>query len=332
MAINLRGRSLLSLFDLTPAEIRYLLQLGAELKAARHAGSERPALGGRNIALLFEKTSTRTRCAFEVAAHEQGAHVTYIGPHDSQLGHKESVKDSARVLGRLFDAIDYRGYGQAIDEELARYAGEPVYNGLTAEYHPTQVLGDFMTMREFSHRHLSDMTLAYVGDAHSNVADSLLVGAAKIGMRLQIAAPASLWPAPDVLDRCAVIREETGAQLLLTEKPAEAVAGADFVYTDVWLSMGEDASLWQQRIALLEPYRVTRALLEQSGRPHVKFMHCLPAFHDRSTAVGADIGKRFGLACMEVTDEVFESEASIVFDQAENRMHSIKALLVATLG
>jgi ornithine carbamoyltransferase len=332
MAFNLRGRSLLSLLDLSPGEIRELLHLAADLKAAKRCRTEVPRLQGRNIALIFEKTSTRTRSAFEVAAHDQGAHVTYVGPHDSQLGHKESVKDTARVMGRLFDAIEYRGFGQGIVEELARHAGVPVYNGLTAEFHPTQVLGDFMTMREFTHKHLSDVTLCYVGDAHSNVADSLMVGAAQVGMTINIAAPRSLWPAQHLIDQCGRISAATGGRLLLTEKPDEAVAGADFIYTDVWLSMGEDESLWKPRIELLRPYRVTRALLERSGQAHVKFMHCLPAFHNRDTGVGAGIAQRFDVDCMEVTDDVFESDASIVFDQAENRMHSIKALLVATLG
>ncbi|MCW7541190.1 ornithine carbamoyltransferase [Aquabacterium sp. A7-Y] len=332
MAFNLHGRSLLSLLDLSAAEIRELLRLAADLKSAKRSGTEVPRLSGRNIALIFEKTSTRTRSAFEVAAHDQGAHVTYIGPHDSQLGHKESVKDTARVLGRLFDAIEYRGFGQTIVEDLARYAGVPVYNGLTAEFHPTQVLGDFMTMREFTHKHLSDVTLCYLGDAHSNTADSLMVGAAKVGMKLKIGAPHSLWPTQSLVEECGRISADTQAQLMLTENPAEAVAGADFIYTDVWLSMGEDESLWKQRIDLLKPYRVTQSLMDRSGNPHVKFMHCLPAFHNRDTAVGADIAERFDIDCMEVTDAVFESEASIVFDQAENRMHSIKALLVATLG
>jgi len=332
MAFNLRGRSLLSLLDLSPEEMRQLLRMAADLKAARRSGTERALLHGRNIALIFEKTSTRTRSAFEVAAHDQGAHVTYLGPHDSQMGHKESVKDTARVLGRLYDAIEYRGHGQAVAESLARHAGVPVYNGLTAEYHPTQVLGDFMTMREFTHKHLSDLTLAYVGDAHANVADSLMIGAAKIGMRMRVGAPPALWPRQALVDECGRINAATGGQLLLSASAEEAVAGADFVYTDVWLSMGEDPALWAPRIDLLTPFRVTRALLDGAGQPHVKFMHCLPAFHNRDTAVGAEIAQRFGLDCMEVTEEVFESDASIVFDQAENRMHSIKALLVATLA
>lgn len=332
MAFNLRGRSLLSLLDLTPAEMRELLHLAADLKAARRCGTEQARLQGRNIALIFEKTSTRTRSAFEVAAHDQGAHVTYIGPHDSQLGHKESAKDTARVLGRLYDAIEYRGHSQQVVDELARYAGVPVYNGLTADFHPTQVLGDFMTMREFTHKHLSDMTLAYVGDAHANVAESLMIGAAQIGMRMRIGAPNALWPKQELIDRCGRLSEVTGGQLFIAPSAQEAVKGADFVYTDVWLSMGEDPSLWAQRIELLTPYRVTRALLDHTGQPHAKFMHCLPAFHNRDTTVGAEIAERFGVDCMEVTDEVFESDASIVFDQAENRMHSIKALLVATLG
>lgn len=332
MALNLRARSLLSLLDITPDEIRHLLRLAAELKAARRAGTERPRLAGKHIALIFEKTSTRTRTGFEVAAHDQGAHVTYLGPHDSQLGHKESAKDTARVLGRLYDAIEYRGQAQSVVEALSAHAGVPVYNGLTAEFHPTQVLGDFMTMREFTHKHLSGMTLAYLGDAHANVAESLMVGAAQVGMTLKVGAPHARWPEPALVQRCGEISARTGGRLLLTPDPREAVAGADFVYTDVWLSMGEPAELWRERIDQLTPYRVTQALMEVTGNPHAKFMHCLPAFHDRSTTVGAEIAERFGVDCMEVTDEVFESPASVVFDQAENRMHTIKALLVATLG
>jgi ornithine carbamoyltransferase len=332
MTTHLRARSLLTLLDLSPDDIRGLLRLAADLKSARRAGTEQPRLAGKNIALIFEKTSTRTRTGFEVAAHDQGAHVTYLGPHDSQLGHKESAKDTARVLGRLYDAIEYRGHSQALVEELARYAGVPVYNGLTAEFHPTQVLGDFMTMREFTHKHLSDITLAYVGDAHSNVAGSLMVGAAQVGMTLNIAAPHARWPDSALVKRCGEISARTGGRLLLTPDPREAVAHADFVYTDVWLSMGEPTELWAERIDQLTPYRVTQALMDATGNPHAKFMHCLPAFHNRDTATGAEIGERFGVDCMEVTDEVFESPASIVFDQAENRMHTIKALLVATLA
>lgn len=332
MAVNLRGRSLLTLLDLTPDEIRHLLRLAADLKAARRAGTEQPRLAGKHVALLFEKTSTRTRAGFEVAAHDQGAHVTYIGPHDSQLGHKESAKDTARVLGRLYDAIEYRGNDQAVVEALARHAGVPVYNGLTAQFHPTQVLGDFLTMREFTHKHLSDVTLAFVGDARSNVAESLMIGAAQVGMTLKIGAPPARRPDEALVERCGAISARTGGGLLVTPDAREAVAGADFVYTDVWLSMGEPESLWRERIDQLAPYRVTRALMEATGRPHAKFMHCLPAFHDLATTVGADIGARFGVDCMEVSDEVFESAASIVFDQAENRMHTIKALLVATLA
>ena len=332
MPLNLRGRSLLSLIDLDPAEIRLLLRLAADLKAARRAGTEMPALTGKNIALIFEKPSTRTRTGFEVAAHDQGAHVTYLGPGESQLGHKESARDTARVLGRLYDAIEYRGHSQGLVEELARHAGVPVYNGLTAEFHPTQVLGDFMTMREFTHKHLSDMKLCYLGDARSNVADSLLVGAAKVGMNLRMAAPRALWPQPQLLEQCKALAAEHGGNVRVTESVEDAVADADFVYTDVWVSMGEPPELWAPRIRQLAPYRVTAQVLRMSGNPHVKFMHCLPAFHNLETEVARQVHELHGIDCMEVTEEVFESPASIVFDQAENRMHTIKALLVATLA
>ena len=332
MPLNLRGRSLLSLIDLDPAEIRLLLRLAADLKAARRAGTEMPALTGKHIALIFEKPSTRTRTGFEVAAHDQGAHVTYLGPGESQLGHKESARDTARVLGRLYDAIEYRGHSQGLVEELAGHAGVPVYNGLTAEFHPTQVLGDFMTMREFTHKHLSDMKLCYLGDARSNVADSLLVGAAKVGMNLRMAAPRALWPKPQLLEQCKALAAEHDGNVRVTESVEDAVADADFVYTDVWVSMGEPPELWAPRIRQLAPYRVTSQVLRMSGNPHVKFMHCLPAFHNLETEVARQVHELHGIDCMEVTEEVFESPASIVFDQAENRMHTIKALLVATLA
>lgn len=332
MPINLRGRSLLTLDDYSPGDIRFLIRLAAELKAAKQAGTERPKLAGRNIALIFEKDSTRTRTGFEVAAYDQGAHVTYLGPTGSQIGHKESMKDTARVLGRIYDAIEYRGFGQKTAEELAAYAGVPVYNGLTNETHPTQTLGAFMTMREFTHKHLSGLTVAFLGDGRNNVAQSLALGAAKVGIDMRIAAPRSLWPDDGFIDHLRVLGAETGGRLTVTEDVAEAVRGADFVYTDVWLSMGEDEAAWADRIRELTPYRVTRDVMAASGNPHTKFMHCLPAFHNAETEVGADIAKRFGIDCMEVTDEVFESPASIVFDQAENRMHTIKAILVATIG
>lgn len=332
MPINLRGRSLLSLDAVTPDEIRFLLRLAAELKAAKCSGVERPRLAGKNIALIFEKDSTRTRSGFEVAAYDQGAHVTYLGPTGSHIGHKETMKDTARVLGRIYDAIEYRGFGQPLAEELARYAGVPVYNGLTDQSHPTQVLADFMTMREFTHKHLSDLTLTFLGDGQDNVALSLATGAAKIGMDMRIAAPKPLWPDAAFITRTQTLAAQNGGRLVVTTDIKEAVAGADFLYTDVWLSMGESEDAWAERIRLLTPYRVTSAVMTATGNPYVKFMHCLPAFHNTETTVGADIAKRFGIDCMEVTEEVFESPASIVFDEAENRMHSIKALLVATIG
>jgi ornithine carbamoyltransferase len=332
MPINLHGRSVLSLDDLTAAEIRFLLKLGAELKSAKLAGTERPCLTGRNIALIFEKDSTRTRTGFEVAAYDQGAHVTYLGPAGSHIGHKESMKDTARVLGRVYDAIEYRGFGQSIAEELAAYAGVPVYNGLTNEAHPTQILADFMTMREFTHKHLSDMTLCFLGDGQDNVCLSLAVGAAKVGMNMRIAAPRSLWPDAAFIAHFKELAKNTGGKLTITDQVETGVKGADFVYTDVWVSMGEDDSAWEERIRELTPYRVTAAVMAATGNPYAKFMHCLPAFHNAETEVGADIQKRFGIDCMEVTEEVFESSASIVFDESENRMHSIKAILVATIG
>ena len=332
MPINLRGRSLLTLDDYSPSDIRFLLRLAGELKAAKLAGTERQRLTGRNIALIFEKDSTRTRTGFEVAAYDQGAHVTYLGPTGSQIGHKESMKDTARVLGRVYDAIEYRGFGQKIAEELAAHAGVPVYNGLTNETHPTQTLGDFMTMREFTHKHLSGLAVTFLGDGRNNVAHSLAVGAAKVGMDMRIAAPRSLWPDEPFVEHLRALGKETGARITVTESVEEAVKGADFLYTDVWLSMGEDEAAWPERIRELTPYRVTREVMAATGNPHTKFMHCLPAFHNAETEVGADIAKRFGIDCMEVTDEVFESSASIVFDQAENRMHTIKAILVATIA
>jgi len=332
MPLNLLGRSLLSLDGLSPADIRFLLRLAAELKAAKHAGTEIPRLLRKNIALIFEKDSTRTRTGFEVAAYDQGAHVTYLGPSGSQIGHKESMKDTARVLGRMYDAIEYRGFAQSAVETLAAHAGVPVYNGLTDEAHPTQTLADFMTMREFTHKHLSDMALAFLGDGRNNVARSLTVGAMKVGIDMRIAAPKALWPDADFVHRMQELGLANGGRLTVTEKVDEAVRGADFVYTDVWLSMGEDEAAWGERIRLLTPYRVTREVMTAAGNPYVKFMHCLPSFHNTETEVGADIGRRFGIDCMEVTDEVFESQASIVFEQAENRLHTIKAILVATIG
>ena len=332
MPINLRGRSVLTLADFTPQEIRFLLQLSADLKVAKRAGTERQRLKGKNIALIFEKDSTRTRTGFEVAAYDQGAHVTYLGPGGSHIGHKESMKDTARVLGRVYDAIEYRGFGQPIAEELARYAGVPVYNGLTDQAHPTQILADFLTMREFTHKHLSDLAVAFVGDGRDNVALSLAIGAAKVGIDMRIAAPKALWPDRAFLVEVAAIAAANGGKFRMFDDPREAVAAADFIYTDVWLSMGEDESAWSERIKLLTPYRVTRKLMAATGNPYTKFMHCLPAFHDTETEVGRHVASKYGIDCMEVEDAVFESEASIVFDQAENRMHTIKAILVATIG
>jgi ornithine carbamoyltransferase len=332
MPVNLRGRSVLTLDDFTPQEIRFLLRLSVDLKSAKLAGAEQPRLKGKNIALIFEKDSTRTRTGFEVAAYDQGAHVTYLGPTGSQIGHKESMKDTARVLGRVYDAIEYRGFGQTIAEELAAHAGVPVYNGLTDESHPTQTLADFMTMREFTHKHLSDLAVTFLGDGRNNVARSLAVGAAKVGIDMRIAAPKSLWPDRAFIDHLSETAAANGGKFRLFEDPKEAVADADFLYTDVWVSMGEADAIWGERIKLLLPYRVTSELMEATGNPFAKFMHCLPAFHNAETEVGAEIAKKFGIDCMEVTEEVFESPASIVFDQAENRMHTIKAILVATLG
>ena len=332
MPFNIRNRSLLKLADFTPKEIRFLLKLAADLKTAKYAGSEQQHLKGKNIALIFEKTSTRTRCAFEVAAYDQGANVTYIDPSSSQIGHKESMKDTARVLGRMYDAIEYRGFGQKIVEELGAYAGVPVWNGLTAEFHPTQILADFLTMREYTHKHLSDIAYCFMGDARNNMGNSLLMGGAKCGMDVRLVAPQSSWPEAELVEQCRSIAEETGAKLTLSENVQEGVSGVDFIYTDVWVSMGEPESVWADRIRVLEPYRVTKAVMAMTANPHTKFMHCLPAFHNTETTVGQKIKEKFGIDCMEVSEEVFESEASVVFDQAENRMHTIKAVMVATLG
>ena len=332
MSINLHGRSVLALDDLSPDEIRFLLRLAADLKVAKLAGTEQPRLVRKNIALIFEKDSTRTRSGFEVAAYDQGAHVTYLGPSGSHIGHKETMKDTARVLGRIYDAIEYRGFAQTEVEELARYSGVPVYNGLTNEAHPTQVLADFMTMREFTHKHLSDMVLAFVGDGSDNVALSLATGAAKVGIDFRLVSPRELWPSSDRIQALSEEAEGNGGKFSIGDSIEPGVRQADFVYTDVWLSMGEDEAGWAERITLLSPYRITRDVIKATQNPFTKFMHCLPAFHDSKTEVGARILQQFGLDCMEVTDEVFESQCSIVFDQAENRMHSIKALLVATMG
>jgi ornithine carbamoyltransferase len=332
MANNLHGKSILALDDFTPAEITFLLNMAKDLKAAKSGGFEKQKLNGKNIALIFEKDSTRTRSGFEVAAHDQGAHVTYMGPSGSHIGQSETVKDTARVLGRVFDAIEFRGFAQSDVVTLGKYAGVPVYNGLTEESHPTQILADFMTMLEYTHKDLSDIRFAFIGDGRNNMAKSLAVGAAKMGMALCIGAPSSLHPDAAFIDHIATIARMNGAKVTFETNPVKAVAGADFVYTDVWLSMGEDQALWADRIELLKPYQVNAALMAATGKAATKFMHCLPAFHNTDTTMGKDIAKRFGIPAMEVTDEVFESSASIVFDQAENRMHTIKAILIATLG
>jgi len=332
MAFNLRGRSFLKELDFTPKELRYLLQLAADLKAAKYGGYERQRLRGKEIALIFEKTSTRTRTAFETAAHDQGAQVTYLEPSGSQIGHKESIKDTARVLGRTFDGIEYRGSGQDKVETLAAYAGVPVWNGLTNEFHPTQILADMLTMQEHVDKPLHEVSFCYLGDARNNMGNSLMIGGCKFGMDVRLCAPESLWPQEDLIKSAHEIAAETGARLTLTDDVTRGVKGVDYLYTDVWVSMGEDKSAWDERIRLLKPYQVNAAVLRQSGNPKVKFMHCLPAFHNRETTVGEQIYQEYSLEALEVTDEVFESPSSIVFDQAENRLHTIKAVLVATLG
>jgi ornithine carbamoyltransferase len=332
MVINLKNRNFLKLLDFTPEEIKFLLDLSVELKKAKYAGSEQQKLKGRNIALIFEKASTRTRCAFEVAALDQGAHVSYIGPSGSQIGQKESMKDTARVLGRMYDGIEYRGYGQDIVEELGKYAGVPVWNGLTNEFHPTQILADFMTMGEHSDKPLNKISFCYLGDARNNMGNSLMVGASKMGMDFRAAAPKACQPDDELVAECREIAKHTGAKITITENLDEAVKGVDFLYTDVWVSMGEPDSVWEERIKLLKPYQVNIEVVKKTGNPDVKFLHCLPAFHNRKTKVGEEIFKKFGLDGMEVTEDVFESERSIVFDEAENRLHTIKAVMVATLG
>lgn len=332
MGFNLRNRNFLKLLDFTPKEIQYMLDLARDLKRAKYAGTEQPRLKGKNIALIFEKTSTRTRCAFEVAAHDQGAHVTYLGPSGSQIGVKESMADTARVLGRMFDGIEYRGFEQKIVEELAQHAGVPVWNGLTNEFHPTQILADFLTMMEHTDKPLNKVSYAYIGDARYNMGNSLMVGGVKMGMDVRIVAPKGLQPDAELVATCQKIAKETGATLTITDNVAEGVKGCDFLYTDVWVSMGEPAEVWAERIALLKPYQVNKEMMEMTGNPKCKFMHCLPAYHNLETQVGRDVYKQFGLDGVEVTEEVFESENSIVFDEAENRMHTIKAVMVATLG
>lgn len=333
MPINLRQRHFLRLMDFTPQEIQFLLDLAAELKKAKYAGTEQPRLKGKNIALVFEKTSTRTRSAFEVSAFDQGANVSYIGPSGSQIGHKESIKDTARVLGRMYDAIQYRGYGQELVETLANYSGVPVWNGLTDEFHPTQILADFLTMLEHGKgKRLDQMKLAYLGDARNNMGNSFVEGAALMGLDLRLVGPKQFFPEQKLLDEVVEMAKQTGAKITYTEDVEDGVKDVDFIYTDIWVSMGEPESAWAERIELMKPYQVNAKLMALTGNPNVKFMHCLPSFHDENTVIGKKMAEKYGMNGLEVTDEVFESEASIVFDEAENRMHTIKAVMVATLA
>jgi ornithine carbamoyltransferase len=332
MSFNLRNRSLLDLKDFSPRDIRFLLDLAAELKSSKYAGNEHPRLKGKNIALIFEKASTRTRCAFEVAVHDQGGHVTYLDSAGSQMGHKESLKDTARVLGRLYDGIEYRGFHQSVVEDIARFSHVPVWNGLTDEAHPTQILADLLTMQEFGEKPLHELSFCYLGDASFNMGCSLLIGGTQMGMDVRIAAPSGLQPPAELIEQMRTLARSTGARISIETDPLKAVLDVDFIYTDVWVSMGEPDNVWRQRIEELLPYQVNTALMQASGKARTKFMHCLPAFHNLETEVGQEIHKKFGLKEIEVTDEVFESESSIVFTQAENRMHTIKAVLVATLA
>ena len=329
---NLRNRSFLTLLDFTPKEINHFLQLAKDLKEAKYSGTEQQRLKGKNIVLLFEKDSTRTRCAFEVAALDQGAHVTYLGPTGSQMGKKESIEDTARVLGRMYDGIEYRGYGQGIVETLAAYSGVPVWNGLTDQDHPTQVLADFLTIKEHINKPLNKIVFVYSGDGRNNVANALMIGAVKMGMDFRMLSPKELFPTEELLTKCKVVAKETGAKILCTDNVAEGVKGADVIYTDVWVSMGEPDSVWESRINLLKPYQVNMEMIKLTGNDNVIFEHCLPAFHDLKTKIGIDIFEKYGLEGLEVTDEVFEGRHSVVFDEAENRMHTIKAVMVATLG
>ena len=332
MKTNFKNKSFLKLLDFSPEEINNLLKLSKQLKKAKKEGKEKKKLKGKNIALIFEKTSTRTRCAFEVAAFDQGANVTYLGPTGSQIGHKESMKDTARVLGRMYDGIEYRGFSQKIVEELAKFSGVPVWNGLTDEFHPTQVLADLLTMQEHSKKKLNKISFCYLGDARNNMGNSLMVGSAKMGMDVRLCAPKENFPEESLVKECKSIAKKTGAKITLTENVDEGVKGVDFLYTDVWLSLGEDPSKWEERIKLMKPYQVNMDVIKKTGNRKVKFLHCLPAFHNRKTTVGEDIFQKYGLDGMEVTEEVFESKHSIVFDQAENRLHTIKAVMVATLS
>ncbi len=332
MAFNLKNRSFLKLDDFTPEELDFLLHLSTELKAAKYAGTEVPRLRGKQIALIFEKDSTRTRCSFEVAAYNQGAHVTYMGPNGSHLGMSETLKDTARVLGRYYDGIEFRGFAHSDVEALARYAGVPVWNGLTNEAHPTQILADFLTMREHVHKPLNDVSFCFLGDVGHNVGDSLMIGAAKMGIDMRLAGPRSTWPNEIRLEEVQAVAKENGASITVTDDVMLAVRGCDVLYTDVWVSMGESLDLWGERIKAMLPYRVTSELMTATGNPNTKFMHCLPSLHNKETKLGKQLFEQYGLDGLEVTDEVFESKASIVFEQAENRLHTIKAVLVATLG
>jgi len=332
MAFNIRNRNFLKLLDFTPKEMKFMLDLAFDLKKAKYAGAEQQKLKGKNIALIFEKASTRTRCAFEAAAYDQGANITYLGPTGSQMGKKETMKDTARVLGRMYDGIEYRGFGQEIVEELGKYAGVPVWNGLTNEFHPTQVMADFLTMMEYVDKPLHKVSFAYCGDARNNMGNSLMVGAAKMGMDFRAVAPKAYWPDEKLVDTCREIAKETGATITLTEKVEEGVEGVDYLYSDVWVSMGEPDEVWEERIKKLLPYQVNMDMVKKTDNPKVKFLHCLPAFHNRNTVIGEEIYRKYGIEAMEVSDEVFESEHSVVFDEAENRLHTIKAIMVATLG
>ena len=332
MVFNLKNRNFLKLLDFSPKEMKYLIDLSAELKKAKYNGIEQQKLKNKNIALIFEKSSTRTRCAFEVAIHDQGGNVSYLGPTGTQIGGKETMKDTARVLGKMYDGIEYRGFTQTIVEELGTYAGVPVWNGLTNEYHPTQILADFLTMQEHSDKPLHKITFAYLGDARNNMGNSLMIGAAKMGMDFRAVAPNSLQPHAELITKANEIALETGASITITDDIGEGVKGCDFLYTDVWVSMGEAPEVWKDRIALLLPYQINQRTMDLTGNHNVKFMHCLPAFHNSATSIGSDIYNEFGIDAMEVTEEVFESDASIVFDEAENRLHTIKAVMVATLG